>query len=277
MFAQPKPAELGLTETVLKEGGEGTKKIKYGAEISWDIRDTPPQLDGRFVFYHTCLADLSYKQLYATEGNKEFGPGFYTTCADIETPAKVIAKHWFESGQTRHDWHIIAFSLKTENLLAFLLENAGDQKDKLSVALRFYLSHSTGYPSKKKEPDDDDLADINAINLLGRVLILPSNKDKEVSYFDGKKKSWTQYTAGKCGGGPYYLIIGPQQPENMLDYRQYAWTTGWGIYLINNAMRFYQCRNYQIFGKDAGKYRAPLKDIQWPGNHAKTKPDGSKF
>jgi hypothetical protein len=262
----------------MKDDGEGTKLVKYPAEVVWNIRDTPPHLDGRFVFYHTCTADLSFKQLYATEGDKEFGPGFYTTCADIETPYKLIATEWFETKQTRHDWHVIAFSLKTDGLLTFLLNNAGDKADSLKLALSFYLTHSTGYPSGKKEPTDGDLADINAINLLGRVFILPSNKDTSVSFFGGTTtKNWTQYTAAKMGGGPYFLIIGPQQPEYMVDYRQYAWTTGWGIYLINSAMRFYHHRNYRIFGKDTAQYRAPLKDILWPGDHPKTKPDGSKF
>ncbi|HEX3879451.1 MAG TPA: hypothetical protein VHW24_20855 [Bryobacteraceae bacterium] len=264
-------------ETVPKDDGSGTKKVKYSAEVTWDVRDLPPVLDGRCTFLHTCTADLGDKQIYATEGDKEFGSGFYTTCGDIETPYQLIADEWFVTKQSRHDWHVIAFSMRTDALLNFLLNNAGTRTDALKNPLHFYLTHSTGYPSGKANPTEQDLAHMNEINLLGRVLILAGNKDTEVSYFGGETTSWTRYAASKVGGGPYLLVIGPQQPLYMLEYRQYAWTPGWGIYLVNSCMRFYKYRNYQIFGKDAGRYRAPLKDKQWPATHPKTKPDGSKF
>lgn len=269
------PAIARPYETVIKN--DAFKNVYYPQQVAWDVHDVPPQLDGRFVFYHTCTADLGNKQLFATEGDKEFGGGFYTTCGDIAKPYQLIAGEWFETKQQRHDWHVVAFTLKSDALINVLLENAGDAKDRLKVPLTFYLTHSTGYPSGQKNPTDKDLADINEINLLGRVFILPSNKDQSVKFFDGEDRNWTQFTAGKCGGGPYYLIIGPQQPEYMLDYRQYAWTTGWGIFYINCAMRFYAYRNYRLFGKDAGQYRAPLPDKMWPANHPKVKPDGSKF
>ncbi len=269
----PKPSDY--TEYVGTEDG-GAKKKHYPAQASWEISTAIPSLNGRYVFTHTCTADLSYKQLYATEGDKEFGMGFYTCCGSSEIPHKLIAGDWFEAKQKRHDWHVIAFSIKASGLVDYLLQNAGDQKLKLSVALGFYLSNSNGYPSGQANPTIEDFADINAINLLGRVLILPSNKDLAVSVFGGETKTWTQFTAGKGGGGPYILVIGPQQPEIMLDHRQYCWTPGWGIYFINCAARYYHYRNYQIFGKDDGMYRAALKG-QWPGDHPKTRPDGSKF
>lgn len=272
----PQPKQYG--EIVSTDDGEGTKFLKYGQNVSWDIGAQPQDLNGRFIFLHTCTADLSNKQLYVTEGNKEFGPGFYTTCGDNDKPYELIAGEWFESKQGRHDWHVVAFCFRSAGLVDKLLENAGeDHKQTLTRALSFYLSNSTGYPSGQQNPTQGDLDDINAINLLGRVLIFPANKDTQVSFAGGESKSWTQFTASKSGGGPYWLVIGPQQPLMMLDYRQYAWCAGWGIFCINSCLRYYKFRNYQIFGKDAGQYRAPLTDTKWPGNHPKTKPDGNKF
>ena len=244
-----------------------TGKVKYQV-YDWRVGEVTPDQTHRFTFYHTCTADLNDRQIEAKVGDKEFGEGFYTTGSDVPEPYRLIATEWFQRKQERYDWHVVAFTIMTDLTLPKLRGEDAGQDD----LLRFYLSHSTGYPSGSAIPNDSDIEGINMINRFGRVLIFPHMKDKKVAFDTGKEeKSWYEYTAPKSGGGPYRLIIGPQQPEYMGEYRQYAWVAGWGVFLINSGLRFYAIKNYKI---DAG-YRKAL-DGSWPKGLDKRLANGEK-
>ena len=76
-------------------------------------------------------------------------------------------------------------------------------------------------------------------------MIFPDDKNmKVVCSEEGDLQSWTEYTASKLGGGPYELVIGPQQPEYMGNIRQYAWKFGLGLWTINCATRYLSLANY---------------------------------
>lgn len=265
-----------IPEWVIKKDG-GVKEKGY-TETNWALIPTAPSLVGRFTFLHTCTFNLSTKQIVVMGGAKEFGEGFYTTCADIDEPYTIIAKEWFQKKQERYDWHVIAFTLTSDFLLGKLLGKEHKDNVELAGCLSFYLTHSVGYPSRNKNPNAADLEGINRINRLGRVLIFPHDKSQKVDYcgWPGDavtQKSWENFTEGKAGGGAYRLVIGPQQPEYMHEYRQYAWTPGWGIWMINNATRFCKFRNYQIISKQ----RKPLKKGDWPAKHPVIDENGSKM
>jgi hypothetical protein len=255
------------SEWVLSKQGESKEK-QYDAP-AWDVSLVIPPAGGNLTFLHTCTANLGGLQIMAMGGDKEFGEGFYTTGSDTETPYKIIAGEWFQKKQKRYDWHVIAFSIPSDLLLRKL---CGKGNEAIHADLQFFLTHSTGYPSGKKDPDAGDMERINRINRLGRVLIFPHNKQTKVAFDTGTEtKSWIEYTADKLGGGPYRLVIGPQQPEYMLEYRQYAWTSGYGIFLINSCIRFYRYRNYQI----KNRCRISLNG-SWPKDHPQVDENGNK-
>lgn len=260
-------AESYAAEWVLSKSGDS--KEKHYDDPQWGVNLQAPNLAGLCTFLHTCTANLADKQIMALPGSKEFGEGFYTTGGDQEEAYKLIAQDWFQTKQKRYDWHVIAFAMPAELLMRKL---CGKGHENLHAPLLFYLTHSTGYPSGKKNPDAKDLADINAINRNNRVLIFPHDKQMKVAYEGGTEtKNWFDFTANKTGGGPYRLIIGPQQPEIMKDLRQYAWVAGHGIWLINSGIRYYRCRNYQI----KGERRISLNG-SWPKEHPQIDANGNK-
>jgi hypothetical protein len=108
--------------------------------------------------------------------------------------------------------------------------------------LNHIFTHTTGYLHGGNAPNALDMQMINAINLEGRVLIFPDDKNTKVST-TLSDKSWTEYTLNKLGGGGYELIIGPQQPENMGNWRQYNFTGQRAIWLVNTAQRFIAYEN----------------------------------
>jgi len=257
----------GTPEWVLSQK-QGTKEKGY-TDPDWSVHDNAPQ-GGNISFFHTCTFNLSTHQIVVMGGAKEFGEGFYTCSAENDIPSKIIADKWFQIKQERYDWHIIAFALPADLLLRKLL---GKNNMALAPTLRFYLEHATGYPKGGKNPNAADIEGINAINRCNRVLIFPDNKQTKVAYGPGTEtKSWIDFVEAKVGGGDYRLVIGPQQPEYMLNYRQYAWTTGWGIWLINNGLRYYRFKNYQI----KNKQRISLNG-SWPKGHPKIDENGSKI
>ena len=247
-------------EWVLTSKGD-TKFQQYPVDkINWTVNDQFIADAGRITFYHVTTVDLNEMQIEVKAGNKEFGEGFYTLGCDTTEPYKIIASDWFETKQARFDWHVIAFSVKTAGLLDWLCNKQND----LAADITFYLTHSTGYPRGGANPNADDLLMINNINRKTRVLVFPHDKQMEVAFGPGdEKKSWTSFTAPKLGGGEYWLILGPQQPENMLQYRQYTWTTGWGIFLINLGLRSYAYRNY-THNNDGSRKSLGKK---WPSDH----------
>ena len=256
-------------EWVLSRKAEGGTKEKLYDNPDWSIKDVQPNLNGTLSFLHTCTADLSTMQIMALPGAKEFGEGFYTTGADTEIPYKLIATNWFQIKQGRWDWHVVAFALPADYLMRKL---CGKNNLHLANTIRFYLEHSTGYPSGNANPTAGDLQGINAVNRANRVLIFPHNKDTQVAYGPGQEtKNWSGFTEDKLGGGDYRLVIGPQQPVYMQNYRQYAWTPGWGIWLINSGIRYYRYRNYQI----KKGYRVAV-GIAWPKEHPTVDASGKK-
>ena len=204
----------------------------------YDVQDLLNPKD-YISFYHatTAKGKIEGKQIVIMEGSKEFGAGFYTTATDIETPAKKIGDEWFTKKQQDPAWSIIRFSIP-KNHTAFL-----QSKDPaLNIFLEYILTHTSGYPSGGAAPDVTDMQNINAINLEGRVLIFPDNKSTKVQTILGEK-SWEDYTAHKLGGGDYELVIGPQQPTYMGNWRQYAFTGSRAIWMINTARRFVAYEN----------------------------------
>jgi hypothetical protein len=57
--------------------------------------------DKYISFYHSTTAKgkVENSQIVIMEGSKEFGPGFYTTGADTDEPAKMIGEEWFAKTQ----------------------------------------------------------------------------------------------------------------------------------------------------------------------------------
>jgi hypothetical protein len=185
-------------------------------------------------FYHatTAKGKIESQQLVIVPGSKEFGEGFYTTSAQSDEAAKVIGEEWFSDKQKNPDWVIIRFSIP-KNYTSYLESKTAALND----FLYYILTHTTGYPSGGAVPDAQDLQNINAINLEGKVLIFPDDKSTQVDTTLGKQ-SWCEYTAAKMGGGGYELVIGPQQPVYMGNWRQYAFTGRRGMWLVNTARRF---------------------------------------
>jgi hypothetical protein len=252
--------ESAKGEWVLTSKG-GAKFQEYPVDkINWTVNDQFIADGGRCTFYHVTTVDLDSMQIEVKAGNKEFGEGFYTLGSDTPEPYKIIGTDWFETGQKRFDWHVIAFSIKTDSLLV----NLCNKQDDLKPDITFYLTHSTGYPRGGENPNAQDLLMIDNINRKTRVLVFPHTKQTKVAF--GPKDethSWDSFAAPKLGGGDYWLILGPQQPENMLQYRQYTWTTGWGIFTINAGLRAYAYRNY------THKPDGSRKSIsgKWPSDH----------
>jgi hypothetical protein len=138
------------------------------------------------------------------------------------------------------DWVIIRFSI-AKSYTTFL----ESQTPALNDFLYYILTHTTGYPSGGANPDAQDLQNINAINREGRGLIFPNDKSMPVETTSGRM-SWEQYTRDKLGGGGYELVIGPQQPVYMGNWRQFAFTGQRGIWLINTARRFIAYDNHRL-------------------------------
>lgn len=189
-------------------------------------------------FYHatTAKGKIENNQIKIMGGAKEFGEGFYTTATDIDTPAKKIGEEWFTKKQQNPDWVIIRFDIP-KSYTSYL----ESKNPNLNKFLYYILSHTTGYPSGGVTANEQDMTNINAINLEGRVLIFP-DKTTKVQTREGEK-SWDDYTKNKLGGGSYKLVIGPQQPTYMGTWRQYAFTAGRGLWLINTAKRFIAYEN----------------------------------
>lgn len=247
-------------EWVLTSKGDATFKEYPTDKINWTVNDQFIADGGRTTFYHVTTVDLDSMQIEVKAGNKEFGEGFYTLGCDTPEPYKIIGTDWFETGQQRFDWHVIAFSIKTDGLLTQLC----NKQDDLKGDITFYLTHSTGYPRGGANPNADDLIMIDNINRKTRVLVFPHDKQMQVAFGPKEEKhSWDSFTAPKLGGGDYWLILGPQQPLNMLQYRQYTWTTGWGIFIVNTALRSYAYRNY-IHNSDGSR---KSKGGKWPSGH----------
>jgi hypothetical protein len=252
--------ETSRGEWVLSAKGNAVFKEYPTDKINWTVNDQFIADTGTFTFYHVTTVDLSSMQIEVKAGNKEFVEGFYTLGSDTPEPYKIIAADWFQSGQGRYDWHVIAFSIKADKLLDALI----NKQDDLKADITFYLTHSTGYPRGGAEPSAEDLVKIDQINRKTRVLVFPHNKQTQVAFGSGDgTHSWDSFTAPKLGGGDYFLILGPQQPLNMLQYRQYTWTTGWGIYIINSALRSYAYRNY-THNSDGSRKSISGK---WPSGH----------
>ncbi|MGK3987430.1 hypothetical protein WME99_30595 [Sorangium sp. So ce136] len=197
--------------------------------------DVVPASRGCYTFCHTTTqADkINGSAIIIGEGQKEFGPGFYTTCGDSLAPCKIIGAEWFTKKQKDPKWKVIRFDVPGAILRIAPRDLA------LKTFLHHVLTHSTGYLHGGDAPAKQDIDAINAINKLGKVLIFPDDKDAEVAYGkDGDVTSWTRYTKSKLGGGGYALVIGPQQPVYMGNIRQYAWTFGPGLWMINCATRY---------------------------------------
>jgi RHS repeat-associated protein len=207
-----------------------------GIMARWTVGDRGEPAPGTVPFFHTTPSKDRFDGtgVFYGDGKKEFGTGFYTTSGGSLDATGLIGKKWF--GKTNR-WDVIRFDVPANHLNSILPTDPGQK-----AFVDHLLTNSTGYPGGRATPDQNDLNTINAINAneKGKVLIFPDDKTVPVNvkvYDEIREMSWLDYTEHKDGPGDYSLVIGPQQPTELGNHRQYAWRGPIGDYLINSSER----------------------------------------
>ncbi len=106
-------------------------------------------------------------------GKKEFGTGFYTVTGHDPAAPQTIAKV-FSINNKRNLDKIIRFNIPEKILLRLFPKSDSDR-----AFLWHMLRHPTGYLDKMNEKNAIDI--MNRVNVEGKVLLFPDNKDAQVN------------------------------------------------------------------------------------------------
>jgi hypothetical protein len=127
-----------------------------------------------------------------------------------------------------------------KDIVTFKIANStlGLLVDNNQVHLAFLLhmlQTSAGYPLGMS--NQQAVAMMNQINVLGKILIFPDDKSTVVSITNDTQSSWNTYTENNGGNSAHALVIGPNRPVELNGVRQIAVRGEKGTMLINIAKR----------------------------------------
>ncbi len=178
----------------------------------------------------------------------ELGQGFYTVEGHDNVGAEAIRDEFGTEqvqGSTKRRTKqnpardVLTFYIENSEIRDLVVQNEADSD--LGDFLLHILIHPNGYPD-----NCDAIALIERINLMGKVLIFPDDKDQEViidnSLLDEetgavKRYSYNTYRELNGGGTTHSVIISPQAPDSLSNIRQICFRGALGDKLINEAQR----------------------------------------
>ncbi|MUG92558.1 DUF4157 domain-containing protein [Scytonema sp. UIC 10036] len=162
----------------------------------------------------------------------EFGYGFYLTTGHQMQPQQAISNQWGDPKTRKFPKDIVRFRIANTTL-----EKIVSNKEHLAFLI-YMLQASSGYPEGMSE--DSAVEIMNQINIQGRVLIFPDDKEKRIKIDKQTWSTWTQYTERNAGNSHHFLVIGPQRPDALANIRQIAVRGEYGDQFINMAKCSYQ-------------------------------------
>jgi len=160
----------------------------------------------------------------------EFGKGFYLATGHDKKAQERISDKWKNPKTGKAPIEIVRFKIANETL-----EQIVDKDQDQLKFLIYMLQYPNGYPKGVSETQAIKI--MNAINVKGRVLIFPDNKDLKISIKSKLQMSWSEYTSENRAPSQHFLVIGPQRPKELKGIRQIAVRGTYGKAFINIATR----------------------------------------
>jgi Domain of unknown function (DUF4157) len=176
--------------------------------------------------------NLNHAYISSNHGSNpgEFGHGFYLTTGHETRPQQAVSNEWGDSRTGKFPKDIVRFRIANTTL--------GKIVDEQHLPFLIYmLQSSSGYPEGMSE--DSAVEIMNQINIKGRVLIFPDDKEKPIKIDEKQLSTWSQYTQNRVEN-KHFLVIGPQKPTALAGIRQIAVRGEYGDQFINIAKRSYQ-------------------------------------
>ncbi|MXN77945.1 hypothetical protein GR157_24765 [Burkholderia sp. 4701] len=180
----------------------------------------------------SAIKHFDKKEVKVDGGEGEFGYGFYLTTGHETAAQRKIAEVWNKPDVTENLQQVVRFDIGNGMLRSMVANDA--QRD----FLVHVMQNRGGFPANMSH--EDVIGMINQINVQGKVLIFPDDKNVKVKIDEKVEKSWHEYVDIKGGVGDHFLVIGPQKPDDLQGIRQIATRYQSGSYLINGVPRSQQ-------------------------------------